>query len=76
MQTYPSLTFAFPGEEFNAVRSNALVAVAQSAGESVPGLNPGQVFLNNEEIVPASVRFHEWNHGLSVMLPSPDCAPV
>ena len=41
MQTYPGLTLVFPGEELDSIRSDALVAVTESPGESVPGLDPG-----------------------------------
>ncbi len=31
----------FPGEELDAIGAYALIAVTESPGESVPGLDPG-----------------------------------
>ena len=39
MQAYPSLAFAIPGQKLHSIGSDARIAVTESAGQSIAGLD-------------------------------------
>jgi hypothetical protein len=65
MQAYLPLAFAFPGQKLHPIGPNAGVAVAESTGQFIVRLDAGEIFLNDQEIVSASVCLYEGDHSPS-----------
>ena len=65
MQAYLSLAFAIPGQKLHPIGSDAGVAVADSTGQFIAGLDACEIFLNYQEIVSASVCLYEGDHSPS-----------
>jgi hypothetical protein len=62
VQTDAGLAMPLPGQELHTIGAYALIAVAESAREMVPGFDPGEIFLDYQKIVSAGVRLDELYH--------------
>ncbi len=65
MQPDLALAAAVPGQELHPVGADALVAVAEPAGQLIPGLDACELLLHHQKVVSASMRFHKRNHSSS-----------
>ncbi len=62
MQADCPAALPFPGQELYSVGSDALVTMAEPSRQIVPGLNAGELFLDYQKIVSASMRLHKRDH--------------
>jgi hypothetical protein len=65
MQADSSLAFAFPGQKLHPIGSYSGVALAESTSQFISGLDAREIFLNDQEIVSASVCLYEGDHSPS-----------